>query len=124
MQRGDGIFGGTGRRMMKARFIVALIALFTFTLQTYVVQTHIHTAAFETGGFGSVNHSSPLGGKDNPDDCPICQAFAMAGSAVTPAFIVLALALTFIDATPFFALRRSAGPLLARSWQSRAPPRH
>jgi hypothetical protein len=123
MHRGEG-FSRTGRALTKARFIVALIALFTFTLQTYVVQTHIHTAAFETGGTGSLNHPSPLGNKDNPDDCPICQAFAMAGSAVTPALIVLALALAFVDAAPFFALRSIAGPLLARSWQSRAPPRH
>lgn len=124
MRRGDSVLSGAGRGRTSARFIVALIALFTFTLQTYVVQTHIHTAAFETGGMGSLNHPSPLGSKSNQDDCPICQAFAMAGNAVAPALIVLALALAFADAAPFFALRSTAGPLLARSWQSRAPPRH
>jgi hypothetical protein len=122
MHRGEG-FGRTGRGLTKARFIVALLALFTLALQTYVVQTHIHTATFETGGFGTVNHPSPPGNKDNQDDCPICQAFAMAGSAVTPALIVLALALTFVDAAPVFIRRSAAGPAVARSWQSRAPPR-
>ena len=51
------------------RFIAALIAIFSFTLQTYVVQTHIHAPGFEVSGLGQVNHPSPLG-KDNQDDCP------------------------------------------------------
>jgi hypothetical protein len=105
------------------RFIAALIAIFSFTLQTYVVQTHIHAPGFEVSGLGQVNHPSPLG-KDNQDDCPICQAFAMAGTFVTPALIILALALSFIDASPIVALRTTAGPLVARNWRSRAPPQH
>jgi len=105
------------------RFIAALIALFAFTLQTYVVQTHIHAPGFEISGFGQVHHPSPPA-KDSQDDCPICQAFATAGSFVTPALIILALALSFIDTSPVIALRTTTGPLLARNWQSRAPPQH
>ena len=48
----------------------------------------------------------------------------MAGTFVTPALIILALALSFIDASPIVALRTTAGPLLARNWQSRAPPQN
>jgi hypothetical protein len=106
------------------RFIAALIALFSFALQSYVVQTHIHAPGFEISGFGQVNHPSPLDGKNGQDDCPICQAFATAGSFVTPALIILALAVSFMDASPFVALRTAAGPRLARNWQSRAPPQH
>ena len=107
----------------RARFIAALIALLSFTLQTYVVQTHIHVPGVEISGFGQVNHPSPLD-KNSQDDCPICQAFAMAGTFVTPALIILALALSFIDASPFIAIRTKAAPALARNWQSRAPPHH
>jgi hypothetical protein len=106
------------------RFIAALIALFSFTLQTYVVQTHIHGAGFEAGAFGQVNHPSPLDGKNGQDDCPICQAFAATGSFVTPALIILALVLAFVATAPFVALPATAGPRLARNWQSRAPPQH
>ncbi|MGH6828421.1 MAG: hypothetical protein ACREFW_05895 [Rhizomicrobium sp.] len=121
--RGEGLIGLSRKRSRGARFIVALIALLTFTLQTYVVQTHIHTPSFEFSGFGQVNHPSPLDNKDNPDNCPICQAFATAGFFVTPALVILALALSFIGASRFVALKTTAGPLLARNWQSRAPPK-
>jgi len=119
MQRRERHFG-----VARARFIVALIALFSFTLQTYVVQTHIHTRGFETGIVTQANHQTPAGDKTNQDDCPICQAFAATGTFITPALIILALALSFIDAAPCFALRAIAGPLLTRNWQSRAPPQH
>ena len=118
MRSGDRHFG-----LGRVRFIAALIALLSFTLQTYVVQTHIHVPGVEIGSFGQVNHPSPLD-KNSQDDCPICQAFAMAGTFVTPALIILALALSFIDASPFIALRIETGPPLARNWQSRAPPHH
>jgi hypothetical protein len=119
VSRGDRHLG-----FARVRFIAALIALFSFTLQTYVVQTHIHVPGVEIGSFGQVNHPSPLDNKNSQDDCPICQAFAMAGTFVTPALIILALALSFIDVSPFVALRTEAGPPLARNWQSRAPPHH
>jgi hypothetical protein len=127
MRRGDRHFrlASLGARTrVNARVIAALIALFTFTLQTYVVQTHIHVPGFETSAFGQVNHPSPLDGKNGQDDCPICQAFAATGSFVTPALIILALVLTFVATTFFAALPATAGPRLARNWQSRAPPRH
>jgi hypothetical protein len=108
----------------RGRFVAALIALFAFTLQTYVVQTHIHVPGVEFSGLGQVTHPSPLDNKNSQDDCPICQAFATAGSFVTPALIILALVLSFIDASPHVALPSAAGPLLARNWQSRAPPHH
>jgi hypothetical protein len=108
----------------RVRFIAALIALLSFTLQTYVVQTHIHVPGVEIGALGQVSHPSPLDNKNSQDDCPICQAFATAGTFVTPALIILALALSFIDASPVIALRIKSGPPLARNWQSRAPPHH
>lgn len=119
MQRGEKHFG-----LARVRFIAALIALLSFTLQSYVVQTHIHTSQVEINGFGQAHHPAPFDNKSNPDDCPICQAFAASGSFVTPALIILALVLSFVDASPFVALRLSSGPLLARHWQSRAPPKH
>ena len=119
MRRGDGYFG-----LARTRLIAALAVLFAFTFQTYVVQTHIHAPGLEVSGFGQVNHPSPPADKGNQDDCPICQAFASAGAFVTPALIILALALFFTDALPVIALRANAGPRLARNWQSRAPPQH
>ncbi len=119
MRRGVNIGGRT-----RARFIIALFALFAFTLQTYVVQTHVHIPGAETAltGNASTGHKAPAGDRDGSDDCPVCQAFALAGTFVTPAVIIFALALTYIEVAPYFALRATSGPLLARNWRSRAPP--
>jgi hypothetical protein len=118
MRRGVNIGGRT-----RARFIIALVALFAFTLQTYVVQTHIHIPGAETAltGNASTGHKTPTG--DGSDDCPVCQAFALAGAFVTPAIVIFALALTYIEVAPRFALRATSGPLFVRNWRSRAPPR-
>ena len=120
MGRGDRQFG-----FARLRFIAALIALLAFTAQSYLVQTHIHIpGAASVVPFGGASHKAPAGGKDNQDDCPICQAFAAAGSFITPALIILALALTVINAAPIFTLRATTGPVLTRNWRSRAPPQH
>ncbi len=109
---------------MQARFVVALMALLAFTLQSYIVQTHIHVPGTEAAltGNASTGHKAPSGDRGSSDDCPVCQAFALAGAFVTPVFVILALALTYIEVAPSFALRATSGPLLVRNWRSRAPP--
>ena len=118
MHRGARHFG-----FARLRLIAVLAALLSFTLQTYVVQTHIHAQGVQISGLGQAGHTAP-DNRNSQDDCPICQAFAATGAFVTPALIVLALALTFIDVAPVFARGTRAGPVLTRNWRSRAPPQH
>jgi hypothetical protein len=115
----------TALSFTRARFMIALVALFAFGVQTYVVQTHIHAAGAQT--MGEAAHKAPQGDKPqdkgNPDDCPICQAFALTGAFVKPLAAVLFLALTVAAATPFLAAGLTANPFFARQGLSRAPPR-
>lgn len=107
---------------MRARFIIAFISLFAFSFQTYLVQTHIHGAAGDEISYQtSSGHKAPAD-RDSPDNCPICQAVALAGAFVTPTIIVLAVALTFVQVAPKLVLPGIGDPLVRRSWRSRAPP--
>jgi hypothetical protein len=117
MTSGDRFFG-----WIQARFVVALICLFAFTLQTYVVQTHIHGA-----GEARVSSDAPAGqkgplGKDSSDDCPICQAFAVSGSFITPAIVIYGIAIAWVKAPSALPPSETVDPFLSRNWQSRAPP--
>lgn len=108
---------------MRARVIVALVALFAFSLQTYLVQTHIHGASgqeitSQTAG----SHKAPAD-RDNPDDCPICQAFALSGAFVTPVILILAVALSFVGMAPASVPPGTGELLFRRNQRSRAPPR-
>jgi putative copper export protein len=103
------------------RFAIWLI-LAAFTLQSYVVQTHIHDAApaaiskaFTTTGHGK----SPV--DNSPLDCPFCQA------ALSSAFALSATPLVFLSAAGIFlaALDHPAASsydTVAHIWRSRAPP--
>jgi len=109
---------------IQARFIIALICLFAFTFQTYVVETHIHGAGeARVSSDASAGQKVPLG-KDSPDDCPICQAYAVAGSFTTPAIVIYAIAIIWVKAPSILTPSETVNPFLSRNWRSRAPPQH
>lgn len=106
------------------RRALVLLALAVFTLQTYVVQTHVHfahdpaqvTAASVKGGHGKAPAN------DEPQNCPICQEFLHTGQFITPtaqALLPPSLAVSTI------ALVDAALPFIhapSHSWRGRAPP--
>jgi hypothetical protein len=105
------------------RFIVGLV-LIAFTLQSYLTQTHIHTAtpAAVTKIFTHSPGKAPL--DDNPMDCPFCQAVAHDGPFFLPTAPLLILSFTIVElAAPAFRIHHFRDAP-AHIWQSRAPPHH
>ena len=105
------------------RFIACLILL-TFSLQSYVTQTHIHSAtpAAVAKLFSHAPSKAPL--DDNPLDCPFCQAVAHDGPFFLPTIPLLVLSVAFVElAAPSFRTHRPSD-VAAHIWQSRAPPHH
>jgi hypothetical protein len=101
----------------------ALLFLFVFSLQSYFIATHIHPPSVgQIVASGGHSHSPAPIDKENPDDCPICQAVALAGSFIVPAIIVLPIAVLVTDVAPPAALASSLASRHRHSWQSRAPP--
>lgn len=114
------------RHAQPKRLLVVLCTLIAFLFQAYTVQTHVHPLpAHAAAAAGKPDHNTQKPGKgtDDPDDCPICQAFALAGSFVAPPAILLPMATARLLAvaepvSPPKPVRR-----VHSSWQSRAPPR-
>ena len=110
------------------RFAVALLALLTFFVQSYVTQTHIHLdTASSTAGITTSAPDSPRGThpfKDTPANCPICQEIAMAGHYVTPAALVFALPAQHVSIVPIQIASRFIVEAVSHDWHGRAPPQH
>jgi hypothetical protein len=108
-------------RNQRWRFAIWLI-LAAFTLQSYVVQTHIHdtapTAVSKT--FTDTGHGK-LPADTSPLDCPFCQA------ALSGAFALSPVVLVFLSATGVFMAppdhpATASYDTVAHIWRSRAPP--
>jgi hypothetical protein len=108
------------------------IALLALAIQLFVVQTHIHGTSF-AGARDSVTESgvAPAGiahspdrfpVKDDPADCPLCQAFAHSGGYVHSTHIIDFLISSTIAAAwaDFAAL--PPGLHVPHFWFGRAPP--
>ncbi len=109
---------------------ITWVLLLSFTLQSYITETHIHGVAFSTGGASIVKIINKAPANDQaPTDrdsssCPFCQAIASAGLFFTPAAPVLLLpSQTAVIAAPL-GLAGVAYRAFAQGWRSRAHPQH
>lgn len=99
-----------------------MLILAAFTLQSYIVQTHIHGAAPATvsKALTSTGHGkSPV--DNSPLDCPFCQA------ALSGAFALSATPLVFLSTAGVFLAAldhpvTASYDTVAHIWRSRAPP--
>ena len=119
------------------RRLVLAVALLAFALQSYLTQTHIHFATSQVFGLSSADEFTPVaahaGGKtdpakapskDDPANCPICQAVMHAGQFVSPSAISFVLPSEAVCVVPLAIVIAIARTAISHSWQGRAPPRH
>jgi hypothetical protein len=114
-------------RHSRWRVAVTFLALLTFTLQNYIVQTHLH--GLPQTMVASIGHQIISSSRQDqtPQDndalnCPLCQEALHGGSFVLPAAIAAlppALAVSIV-ATIVAPLR--AAKSASHSWLGRAPP--
>lgn len=107
---------------------IAWIVLFTFALQSFITQTHIH-GSFNTGAAAAVNAANAAGHKKAPADtgkaeCPFCQAIVHAGAFYAPPAQTLALPVAWAGIATFFFVEETFVSVSSHLWRSRAPPRH
>ena len=110
--------------MRRAALLVA--ALLALLWQSFVVQTHVHPAAFagspkvENSWQGPLLHRGKA--SDRGDNCALCQELAYSGAYLVGAAVpvIIQAAAQFLPAEPQILL----GTAFARShsWRSRAPP--
>jgi hypothetical protein len=100
----------------------------SFTLQSYITQTHMHVAAFSAGPAVDTvknvpaHNPSPLDRESS--NCPFCQAVARAGAFFTPAPPVPLLPAFWVEITAQVAPTAATHRAFAHAWHSRAPPQH
>ena len=117
-------------RLAKLPFrVAAFVVLFAFLSQSYVIQAHFHGTPARAGqGIERVvaHHlppsNSPLDG--SPFDCPICQAYAHAGTYFAPASLLLLGPVSWVERVISFFAPRAISVATTRSGRSRAPPKH
>lgn len=107
--------------------LIAWILLFAFTLQSFITQTHLHTAIDRAGSAAIVKTLAPshskTPAKDDPSDCPYCQAIVHAGtfSVLSAPVLILPSYVAVIVHPLVHAV--AADTTSFRPWHSRAPPR-
>jgi hypothetical protein len=138
MQRDRAHIGAA--RLSLRQVTIFLLALMALTIQTFVVQTHIHrqilaaangvvlTALADDAGSPATAVDQPsaprdqLPGDGDPTNCPLCQSFAHSGQ-----FVHSGAVLAYIPAwvsLNFIVLKDVLPTLFAAShnWYGRAPP--
>jgi type IV secretory pathway TrbL component len=109
-----------------ARRIVVFVALFAFTLQSFIAQTHIHAESLAPGGVVNTAATSPSNKAPTDHsqaDCPFCQAVVHVGSVVASAPPLLRLPFSWTATAAFVSAAVAISGSSAHDWRSRAPPR-
>lgn len=113
------------------RAAIALLALFAFTLQSFVTQTHLHfirdanDIALEQmiGGAGDVSAKAKARAGNESQHCPICEEMWLAGTYVTPAAAFLALPHATVSVVEVVLSAPQHVQAVSHDWRGRAPPR-
>lgn len=113
----------------RLRLAITFLALFAFSVQSYITQTHIHLAPQQISGVaGDSKASSPAQPHDrypaneDPANCPICQEIMHAGQFVTPAAIAVLLPTLAASTIAIVLDVPIALRTVSHSWHGRAPP--
>jgi len=102
------------------RHWLTLFLLLSFTLQSYIAQTHFHRPDAPSAASGHAPDRLPT--KDDPANCPICQELLHSGQFVMPAAAALALPSASISIVAIVVAARPILRSASHSWQGRAPP--
>jgi hypothetical protein len=106
--------------------LVTLFALLAFFIQSFALQTHIHSTLLPLASVTTAAHTpapAPLNNQDPVDQCRLCQELVHSGAVITPSATVVTASLNIVAAIFAAAPAFAADPVRAFSWQSRAPPR-
>ena len=110
--------------------LVAFTVALLFGLSNFFVQSHVHVPTLLTIGapaspghvLGSNAASKQRPSKDDPADCPLCQADIMSGAFVAPAPIVFVPIISYVLINILPSVYIVWQTTWSYSWQGRAPP--
>jgi hypothetical protein len=117
-----------GRQGVKGswRSLICLVVLFTFTVQSFLIQTHIHDLAqFRAAPAAGVSLNAPTGSQPLPDadKCLLCMEYLHGGVYLPPAAIGAMPPTVTVSLLPFVIAPLHLARIVSHSWMGRAPPR-
>jgi len=108
-------------RPLWQRLLMAL-TLIVFAQSGYVTQTHIHVPVLASSVAGEVSHGKAPA-RDDPQHCPLCQEFLLAGAYLLPSPVVLPQPILVAVQNIIPSKQSLSFVRFAHDWQGRAPPR-
>jgi hypothetical protein len=108
------------------RSLIGALVLVTFTVQGFLIQTHIHAlpqAPVTSAGGPSVAAPPDTKAPLDADKCLLCQEYLHGGSYVPPAAIAALPPDAVASLLPFVLALPVAARIVSHNWMGRAPPR-
>lgn len=106
------------------RTLLNLVVLFTFTLQAFLVQTHLHNLPISVLPPGTVTAAAPTSKAPlDADKCFLCQEYVHSGTYLTPAAAAVLPPSAVVSLLPRLLELVVAARPLSHNWMGRAPPR-
>lgn len=106
------------------RTLLNLVVLVAFTLQAFLVQTHLHNLPVSLQPFGTVTASAPASKAPlDADKCFLCQEYVHNGTYLTPAAAAVLPPSAVVSLLPRLIELVAAARPLSHNWMGRAPPR-
>jgi hypothetical protein len=118
--------GGQRVKVNRAsRLLLNLVVLFAFSVQSFLVQTHLHNLPQSFLTANSVNVSAPDTSKApiDADKCFLCQEYVHGGIYLTPAAAAVLPPSAVVSLLPFVLAPFVAARSHSHNWIGRAPPR-
>ena len=109
-----------------SRVLLNLVVLLAFTLQAFLVQTHLHTLPASLLPAAGVNAAAPhdMQSPIDADKCLLCQEYVHSGAYLTPAVAAVLPPSAVVSLLPLELAPVFAAKPLSHNWMGRAPPRH
>ena len=108
------------------RRLVCLLVLLTFSVQGFLVQTHIHGLPHSAIAAATEQTVAPPDDGKAPaghDNCLLCQEFVHAGTFLMPAAAAVLPPAAAVSLVQLHAVSLVTARTVSHIWISRAPPR-
>lgn len=111
------------RRSLKP--LLTAMLLLAFSLQSFLVQTHIHAMRLTSQDHAGVTLSTPQRSTTplDADNCVLCQEYLHSGAYLTPAATAVLPPSAQISILPLIVAPIAVAREVSHIWMGRAPPR-
>ena len=108
-----------------AKVLLNLVVLLAFSLQSFLVQTHLHNLPQTFAAVAGVTVSAPAPTQTpvDADKCFLCQEYLHGGVYLTPAAAAVLPPSAVVSLLPLALAPFVAARLVSHNWMGRAPPR-